>query len=163
MKIINEKGRLFGIINVIDLSVLLVLVLITGAVAFKVTGGNIATSSGGIKEITFVVKAPQKYDFVAQAFKEGDRLTYGNIFLDAEIASVRFEPAKISAPNAEGKLIAANDPVYNDIYLTIKARLNTNTPVLKLGNYEVRVGATYVVTTQRAAVAAFVQEINIPD
>ena len=42
MKIVNEKGKLFGIINVVDLLILLVIVAVAGGVFWQLLGTQVA-------------------------------------------------------------------------------------------------------------------------
>ena len=56
MKIIDEKGRLFGKINLIDLLVLVLVVAVVLAVGWKLVGRKAAASvSNNNHEITFTV------------------------------------------------------------------------------------------------------------
>ena len=56
MKIIDEKGRLFGKINLIDLLVLVLVVAVVLAVGWKLVGKKAAASvSNNNHEITFIV------------------------------------------------------------------------------------------------------------
>ena len=41
MKIINEKGKLFGLINVVDLIVLLLVIAVVGVLATKLLGNRV--------------------------------------------------------------------------------------------------------------------------
>ena len=41
MKIINEKGKLFGLINIVDLIVLLLVIAVIGVVGTKLMGSKV--------------------------------------------------------------------------------------------------------------------------
>ena len=56
MKIIDEKGRLFGKINLIDLLVIVLVIAIIAAVGWKLVGKKAAASvSDNTHEMTFTV------------------------------------------------------------------------------------------------------------
>ena len=56
MKIIDEKGRLFGKINLIDLLVIVLVVAVVAAVGWKLVGKKAAASvSDNTHEMTFTV------------------------------------------------------------------------------------------------------------
>ena len=74
MKIINEKGKLFGLINIIDLSVLLIAVLLAAAVGYKAMGPKINQGSVQTKEATFIVKLSVKPQTLADSLAPGDRI-----------------------------------------------------------------------------------------
>ena len=56
MKLIDEKGKIFGKINIIDLFVLLVLLIIIGAAGYKLSGNKVQEVFGNsvqLSDITF--------------------------------------------------------------------------------------------------------------
>lgn len=161
MKLIDQKGRLFGIINVIDLLVLLVILLIAGGAFFKLRGGDVKADSG-TTDVLYTVKALNKLPFVAENLKEGDTLMYGNLFVEGKIESVWFEDATYAVPSDDGTLVAAKDPINKDIYITIRAKLNMNASVPKLANQEIRVGSAHSIKTSDTEVAGYIQEIRLP-
>lgn len=46
MKLINEKGKLFGVINVVDLLVLLAVIAVAAGVGYKLFAPQIAEAGG---------------------------------------------------------------------------------------------------------------------
>lgn len=55
MKIVNEKGKLFGIINVVDLVILLAVVVVVGAIIWQVFGNRVTDAVSKQEEVTIVV------------------------------------------------------------------------------------------------------------
>lgn len=162
MKIINEKGKLFGIINIVDLAVLLVILLIAFAAAVKLTGGEIKTPiTGAKKNVTITLKAPSKSDALLTAFNKGDQLMYGNLFIDgAYIQKVELTPTMVTVPLPTGEVVKAQDPILNDINITFTAPVTTDSNVIKIGGAEIRIGATYVINTRNAQAACYVTGIE---
>ena len=67
MKIIDEKGRLFGKINLIDLLVIVLVVAVVAAVGWKLVGKKAAASvSDNTHEMTFTVLFEDQPAEVAQ-------------------------------------------------------------------------------------------------
>jgi len=161
LKIVNEKGKLFGIINIVDLAVLLVLLLIVYAGALKLTGREINTPiANEKKDVIITLKAGARSDSLLTAFKEGDQLMYGNLFLDAHIQKVELTPTMITVPLPSGEVTKAPDPILNDINITFKASVSTDSNVIKIGSSEIRIGETYVICTKRAKTACYVTGIE---
>ena len=78
MSLIDNKGRLFGIINIIDLAVLLAAVLLVGGVAYKLLskpGGNTGRK-GNMKTYTVTVKCPMVPESAATKLAKGDRIYF---------------------------------------------------------------------------------------
>lgn len=161
MKIIDEKGKLFGFINVFDLMVLLLVVLIGAAAVYKISGGNIKKVGTGSQKILVTVRIPSRKEPVTYAFKKGDQLMYGNLLIEnAVIENVELKPSIVHVQLATGEIKPTEDPLFKDIYVTFSASIPVNAIVPKLGNTEIRVGATYVVITKNAASAGFVESIE---
>jgi len=162
MKLINEKGKLFGIINVVDLAVLVIVIVAVLAVAFRITGGDIKTPVPvQQKKVTVTLLATAKRDYMFTAFKKGDQLMYGKLFVpDAYIEEVELVPSMVNVPLPSGEMVAAPDPLCKDIIIKVTAKAEEGESVLKIGNSEIRVGATYVLSTQNAQAACYVTAIE---
>lgn len=162
MKLINEKGKLFGIINVVDLAVLLIVLVAALAVVFKLTGGDIKTPvAAQQKKVTVTLQSTMKKDSLLTAFKKGDQLMYGKLFIpDAYIENVELKPSIVHVQLPSGEIVPTPDPLYRDIYITFTAKAEEGASVLKIGNSEVRIGATYVIYTSNAQTACYVTGIE---
>lgn len=162
MKLIDSKGKLFGLINIIDLAVLVLVVLIAAA-AFIKLGGEEAITSDNTKEITFVVKARQQLETVAKSIKAGDTLVAGDKYVEgASIADVQYNPAEVTVTTADGKMVVAKDPVRMDIFITVKAKVNTDDAAMKVDTQEVRIGRSYTVKTQTVELGGWVESLSMP-
>ena len=66
MKIIDEKGKLFGLINLVDMLVLLFILLVAGGVIWKIFGGQVQELVADTTELTYTVRIkavnPRFYD-----------------------------------------------------------------------------------------------------
>lgn len=162
MKIVNEKGKLFGIINIVDLAVLLVVLLLAYAAAVKFTGGQINTPiTSSRKLITVTVKAPSKSNFMVDVFEKGDQLMYGNLFIDdTYIKKVESEPTMVNVQLPSGDIVPTQDPVYKDIYITFTAPVDPGSNVIKIGDSLIRVGAQFNLFTKNAYTMTYVMSVE---
>ncbi|MCX7920989.1 MAG: DUF4330 domain-containing protein [Clostridia bacterium] len=162
MRIIDEKGKLFGFINIIDLSVLLVFVLLLGAVGYKVMDNKLEAAPAETKEVLVGVKCRLKSEAAAKALKSGDnRLISGNKFVDdATIEDVTFDTAEYGIPTADGRYVITKHPLAKDIYVTFKMKANADTTILKVGTQEVSIGKQFIVKTQTTEVIGEVDSIQ---
>lgn len=161
MKIINEKGRLFGIINVVDLAVLIIVVLVAFAAVVKLSGGNIkAPIASAKKEVAITLKAPSKSSSLLTAFNKGDQLMYGKLFIDAYIQNVELTPTMVNVQLPTGEIIPTPDPVFKDIFITFTSKVDAGQDVLVIGNSEIRIGTTYNINTKSASTACYVMKIE---
>lgn len=164
MKIMNEKGKLFGIINVIDLVVLVILILVIGAVGYKVLGSKLDKALGtniGTKDIIFTVKCQSRSEAAAKALQPGDQLVSLTSKVDAYIVSVSYTAADVPNPNAQGQQIYSKDAYKKDVLVTAKMKSSANVDIFKLGSQEVAVNKVFVVKTQKVDLTGFTESITV--
>lgn len=160
MRIINEKGKLFGLINIIDLTVIVVIILLVGAVGYKVLGSKIQTQNVETKDVTFVVKLSLKPQYYLDALKEGDKILSGTYETGAYVEKIDSNPGEMTVTTADGNIKYAKHPTLYDFYVKVKLKASVNTAVLKLGVQEIRVGGKYQVKTKHVDMEGTVDSIQ---
>ena len=162
MKIVDEKGKLFGLINIVDLTVLLVLLLLIVGIGYRgitrksTFGGNASEQ----QSIIYTVRAKEMPEVVALAFKEGDQLFAKQNFVSAKVTSLTYEPAKVYVETAEGEIKTATHPVLKDIVFTIEATVAVKGPIIEIGGQEIRIGAYHWVKNQTAQASGLIESIE---
>lgn len=162
MKLIDEKGRLFGKLNIIDLVVVVLILFLAAAVGYKVVSPKVATSPTAQGEVTAVVKCTFRSDSVVNSIKVGQQLVYGTDFIpDAYITDVKSNPADYVTTDSQGKIHIEKHPVLKDIYVTIKVKTNTNAPILKVGTQDLCEGKKFTLKTQTTEIDGSVENLTI--
>lgn len=162
MKIINEKGKLFGIINPVDLIVLILILSIAGGVAYKFLFSQ--TPVMAEKEVYVTLYAQQQLQEVADSIKKGDKLVANNQYTNAEVVEViDVKPAVTVSPNYEGKSVESEHPLWKDIKIMIKDKINPASLPLKAGGQEIRVGYPYIFKTQTVEANSRITKIEFKD
>lgn len=120
MKIVDEKGKLFGKVNLIDL---LLIVLVVAAIAFaavKLTDTAAVSSSGQTFEMSFYTE--EVSDFVAEKIKVGDVLMDADRNVDlGKVTEVILEPSVSWAADNNGNYVKTSRDGYYSV--TIKGEL----------------------------------------
>jgi hypothetical protein len=161
MSLIDNKGRLFGIINIIDLAVLLAVVLLAGGVVYKFllkpgdTGGK-----GNTKTYTVTVKCPMVPESAATRLSKGDRIFYSDTYVNGEVESVRYEDAKEAVLTADGQYVTATHPYLKDVYVTLKVFDDPSSDAIMLGKYQVNLGKDFTMKTTRVEIMGVVIDIS---
>lgn len=117
---IDNKGKLFGKINIIDLIVICIILLSIALTFFKFNYNPIQNNKESTTfQYTMVVKGVR--DFTVNAFKEGDNIyeTSSENHL-GKIIDIKKEPAKKYIADINGDLHLATIPEQNDLFLTIE-------------------------------------------
>ncbi|MDO4732066.1 MAG: DUF4330 domain-containing protein [Bacillota bacterium] len=167
MKLINEKGKLFGIINVVDLLVLLAVVCVLGAIVWQLLGDQVNDAISEQAEMTMVVAIagahPDLVDEVMRQDIEGSKIVTGNQYLDAYVSRVWLEDYVKQIETADGDIVDGTDPTKQDIMVEIKTTVAKDTPSPKIGSQEVRAGRTFIVKTQTFECSGTIYYVDIAD
>ena len=155
MKIVDEKGKLFGKLNIVDLLVILLLVAAVVLVGLKLAGrGGVSGGAGTTLTYTVTVQGvPQAaYDNLQRYIdpETGDQLMANGELLDAYVKSVTATPhsatASVATNNPGERVQVLLDENTLDLTFVIEAKI-TNTTITEVGTQEVRIGKTHIVKT----------------
>ena len=142
MKLIDEKGRLFGEINLIDLLVVILIVAVIAAVAWKL-GGRKAAYTVEIEEVPA--------DIAAYAETQtGKSLVNDSKVIAASITDVRSET--YNADNG-----------HQTLFITVEADASFTGNVYKVGPQEVRVGYEYILKTSEFELTGLICALEVTD
>ncbi|MGQ9755398.1 MAG: DUF4330 domain-containing protein [Desulfotomaculales bacterium] len=142
MRLIDEKGKLFGIINVIDLLVILVVLLVVAGAAYKFLVPAAATPPTTVR---LEVLIPAVHPETAAMVKVGDRLVAGASYVPVTVKDVRVEPALTTETDSAGRRVIARDPFFKDVYVTLEGETAIPAAQIKMGAQEIRAGREYFV------------------
>ncbi|NMA65494.1 MAG: DUF4330 domain-containing protein [Clostridiaceae bacterium] len=149
MKVIDEKGRIFGKINLFDLIVLLAVIFLAGGIGYKmVKNKSEAENRVPVKTYIATVKCSQVPDTFATTLEKDLRIYYDSDgFTNAKIVSIEEEPAVVTVQTADGKLVESVDPNLKDVYVEIEIEDKQNDDDIKIGRYSAAVGGKITVKT----------------
>ncbi|HEX3029244.1 MAG TPA: DUF4330 domain-containing protein [Clostridia bacterium] len=163
MKIVDQKGKLFGLINIIDLCVLLIIVLLAGVVGYKFLGKEIGSiEEGESQELIVTTKAYGiRTTTLQDSLKEGHpQLVSLTKTVDAYIESVTTEQADDKVTTSDGRNIKTKDPLRVDVTIKFKMHANSKDTTLKLGNQDVAIGKGFEVKTRDTDIITVVSDIQ---
>ena len=152
MKIIDEKGKLLGKLNIVDLIVAVIIVGLICAVGYRMFSGRV--NANGLNPL-----AEDEYCYVtlysslvvpeiAESLNEGDKLVANSKYTDAEIVSIDVTPAAYVSTDINGNAVLSEHPLWKDITVVVREKVNPSNVILKVGGQEARVGYSYILKTQ---------------
>lgn len=159
MKIVDEKGKLFGAVNLVDL---LVLILVIGGIAlavWKFTGVSDTFYAKKI-QVTYTVKAEGMdtglYDETLKHIPS--TLMASGEKLSGRITGVTKLPHMVCVLGEDGAPIWVEDPYHVDLVFTVEATVTESTGVLltQVGTQEVRIGKKHIVKSEYIEVEGIV-------
>ncbi|MEG2420919.1 MAG: DUF4330 domain-containing protein [Oscillospiraceae bacterium] len=157
MKMVDEKGKLFGKINIIDLLILILLVAALALVGWKIIGNRNMANIGETTKITYVARvngvektiADEVLKYVDKASGKKDQLMANGEMLDAYVTDVTTVPHLNYNTDAQGNVVIVSDQgpdAREDLFFTVEAEVE-NPIVNKVGTQEVRTGKNHIVKT----------------
>lgn len=158
--IIDEKGKLFGKLNIIDLVIILVLIAAIAFAGFKFLAPSMtASSSTGTAEVKFYIE--EVSDFVADKIDIGDKLMDEgkNVSLGV-VTDIEFGPAVSYGTNSEGAWVTSSREGYKSMILTgeVEATKFDHGMIVNASKYYV--GHTFVLLAGEAKLYLRVYDIN---
>jgi len=167
MKVINEKGKLFGIINVVDLMCLLIIVLLAAGIGWKVLGPQVQATVAPTATMTstFRIRGTQAYTLeeLERNNLVGQQLVMGTGYVDAYITDVEYVPYRVQVTTDDGTIVDAEDPIKKDVIITVESKIASGAPVLKIGTQEVRAGRTFTLKTRTFEMNVLVDSVVVDD
>lgn len=121
-KIIDEHGRVFGKISIIDVLVIVIVIMIGTGLYVKYNVLDITSKSAGTTTITYTANIYGVRDFTVNAIKVGDMLYDKNNsggYTIGTITGVQVSAAKKTAETLDGKLVLGNYIGYDDVTITV--------------------------------------------
>ncbi|HHV38974.1 MAG TPA: DUF4330 domain-containing protein [Tepidimicrobium sp.] len=141
MKIIDEKGKLFGLINIIDLGVILLLILLVLGGARRMGRGlNLA----GTKPATIEVEVSDIKKNIVEALMVGDPIYhYGKDRKFGDIVDKQVEPYKKEAKAKDGSIVMKEVSGKYTVILTIKSDVHDDPNAIMVGGEQTRVDSSF--------------------
>ena len=156
MKIVNEKGKLFGIINPIDLIVVLAIIAVIAAVGVKFLRAPVEAVVAPKQEMEVTLRVRGAMPSLVEAtsaIQPGTKLIAGNDYIsDASVVSVKIEDYVYTIADDKGVTVETVDPMKKDIIIVIKGTGSPTDAILKIGNQEVRTGRGFIFKTNTVEV-----------
>lgn len=163
MKLIDEKGKIFGKVHIFDIIIAFVFVAIVLGALNKFSSSNIISFGGGSEAIKceFWVEtneyAPEYFD----TLKVGDLLAEEKKYIDGQIAEVEIVSFDVTEVDNNGDTVVGTHPFFQKARIKVTATLDYKKPLYSLGKQEIRVGAIMFLTTEKSKLSATVTDFNV--
>ncbi len=159
MSLIDSKGKVFGLINIIDLLVILLIVAVVGRFTLK----QKQKSAGAVTtNIEVVLHVKEVRDATTNVVKVGDivKETKSNAVL-GKVMNVEIKPSDTLVETADGRIVVYPNPVYKDMLITLVGSGSAGENAIVLGSNEIRVGTSLQLKTNMYSVTTTVMSINV--
>ncbi|MCD7905628.1 MAG: DUF4330 domain-containing protein [Clostridiales bacterium] len=139
--------------NVIDVIVLIVVIAVIAAVVYRIVSvsHNVGDANLLSEEQYMYVElyANQVVPEAVETLKPGDLLVANGAQTTGEVVYVEAEPAAYIGVDSDGNTVLTQHPLWKDLHVIIRDKVNPSEVTLKAGGQEVRVNYTYILKTQQ--------------
>lgn len=164
MKIINEKGKLFGIINVVDLLVIIIVVGVVAGVVWKLGGSKVKEALSENMEITYTVLVSDVDEsFYEETLKNipSQLMTSGEL-LNGQVVSVEKSQSMVAGVNSQGETVYSPDEGKIDMLFTVTSIVSKSAVDMKVGTQEIRTGKDIILKTRYFEYIGTVMSCDVP-
>ncbi|MBN2853586.1 MAG: DUF4330 domain-containing protein [Clostridia bacterium] len=159
MKIIDEKGRLFKLVNVVDLLVILAIVLVVGGVFYALSNSGAITVTPKEYYVA-TIQCKEVTPSVFDSLNIDDKIVYSNTYVNGTILSKSVQPSKVEVLTDDNQLILVDHPSLVDVFVELVVEVEKGSDFIMLGKYQVNIGKELVVKTRRVEVNGLVLSIK---
>lgn len=134
--VLDDRGRLFGLINLVDLLVIVLLVVLVGLAAVRLSrpeGKEVSVRS------TFKVEHVQQPTVDKVKVGQTVQDDTGNV-LGTIVAAPPPTASVEENPDSMGNLVVDYSHIYNDLFIEVKGEGRVSGKVIKVGNLPLEVG-----------------------
>lgn len=142
MPFLDEKGRLFGKVNIFDLLVIVLLVL---AVAFFVWKYAFQPQEDFAQDCIVTLVWSNVEPDVTNWVKVGDRATDGGGNTVLEVTEVLIRPARVPVTTADGQMLVIDHPHLKSIFIKAHAPKVAKTGIFEINGQELKIGISVIV------------------
>jgi len=143
VKLVDEKGKLFGLINIVDLLVLAAILLVLGGAAYKFKDRD--SGAGVAKTVRVTAIATSIRPEMLTGIKPGDRMVSGSSFTDVVVKDIKIKPAYMIVTDSAGRRVEAVDPYLKDLIVTVEGKTVISGGAINLGGQEIRRNKDYFI------------------
>jgi hypothetical protein len=136
MEVIDEKGRVFGVVNVIDLLVVVFLLAVAAAGVALVMADS--GSGESTEPVTLTVQTEEVEPYVAESIPGGGTIEGGNV---TSVESKTVRPATIITENDSGAALARDHPRLKTVELRVTVEAERRNGNLYFDNRRLYIGS----------------------
>lgn len=165
MKFIDEKGRIFGKINIIDICVLLAIVLAVGGYFLK--SASLGKSETVYKNVTYTLEIKSVRNATIDSLNESigkEVFVPKTNELLGTVAEVTYTDAKDFLVDKNGKYVESTQPDKYDVKVTITTRGTENRKgVYTEGGKQLFIGEGVIMSTNNLETSGEVMSIDVKE
>lgn len=160
MKLMDDRGKVFGLINIIDLIILLAVILVASGAYYKFTHKS---AQGKTVTVEFQVLLPHQRPEVTDSVKVGDKMVQGNSYTNVTVKDVQIKPGFSVNLDSKGQRVATYDPILKDVYVTNTGTTVLSSATITMGGQDIREGKEYYVKSRNYEFRGTIMKVEVKE
>ncbi len=160
--LIDEKGRLFGRINMLDLAVVLLIVAVLAGVGYKFAKSRVPTVFQPSKKMEVVFTADELLDFAVERLAVGDpvsdRVTGASF---GKLKSFEIQPSISYATDSTGRFVRSSKETYRSLRMVVETEGTIDQGMVRIGNYDYYVAKSFEVRVGNTALWLRIADMKV--
>ncbi|WCK53721.1 DUF4330 domain-containing protein [Aneurinibacillus sp. Ricciae_BoGa-3] len=163
MKVVDQKGKFFGLINILDLFLILLLIVALVFAGLKYTQNkDLGTGPAKQKEVTYVLYSSAEHPFVVDAIKPGDQIRSKDTNTKiGQVVSVEKGPGKQAVPTADGRMVLATVPQKEMVHITVKANATVSSQTAVVADLGLLAGNKVSIKGPKYMIDTVISSVNL--
>jgi len=163
VRFLDEKGRVFGKISVVDLIIVLALILAVAWFAYAKFGRDLGQEIAAREvPVRYTIVVSGLRPTTADALKKGGPVSeFKTGARIGTISDVKVEQGDIWTMHDDGRWLRTKTDDRVDVYVTVEATAREGENVVTVNGVEVRVGTSLGVTTKWVAVNGNIMTLDL--
>ena len=160
----NRKGKLFGVINIIDLIVILLVVVVAAAVLWKVFGAKVTEAITSDMDMTYTVRCEGFSPALGENLTEQSypqQMAASGSYVNAHVTGVEVVPHMETVYFEDGTSEVRESLTEVDIIFTCTATVDSRSVNFPVGTQEVRIGKEHIVKTRYVEVEGYIASVEL--
>jgi hypothetical protein len=161
MKIIDERGRLFGKVSVIDLAVILIILVMAAAYYFRTNAGKDGAEISSSVEVRYEMTVREVRQTTVDLLRVGDPVYDEHGVNMGVIETVSHAPALIKSALTDGSYVDSTSEGRFDVTMTLKANCAVaDGHIFAERKTELSIGAQIPILTKYIKTSAWITNIE---
>jgi hypothetical protein len=159
-RFLDERGRIFGTVNIVDLLVLLVIAAVVVFAVVRTTGDASQTIP---MKVTYVVEEVRQatVDALTKAVQTKAVVRDDGGTKLGEVVEINASPTLKEQVTLEGELKAFESPVFSDVAIVLSGEGTIANSTVRIGNVPMRVGKKVVLVGTGFEVQTVIMEVDV--
>lgn len=168
MPFLNNKGKFLGLVNPIDLVIILLVVGLLGGAGYKLLSHR---ATAPVRTVRYEFSAEDVEPQVAALVHVGDLVTSpqgpaevataGIYAQPVKVVRVEVSPAELRVTTAQGTRVRTPDPYLKDVIVWVQGRTPVTGGSIDLAGEQVRAGTGFILTSRLYSLNGTVLQVHV--